>query len=211
MEPPDRQRFKRLIGADIGDIESARLTDYADWLCGEAVSAGAIGPHEAIRIWDRHLLDSAAFLPLLGSVEETAIVDIGSGAGLPGIVLAILQPQTEVFLVDRSAKRSQLQRRVIEILELKNCSPILADVHDGSIPEGIRVFRASLPPTGALALHIKQPTALSSIVALSRTGHGTVADTVTIEAAHADIELSIRSIGSEILDSLAWFLIMRSK
>lgn len=211
MEPSDRQRFSRLIGTDIGEIELDRLTCYADWLCDEAASAGAIGPHEANRIWDRHLLDSAAFLPLLDSAEGEAIVDVGSGVGLPGIVLAILEPQTEVFLIDRSAKRSQLQRRVIQILELSNCSPIFADVHKGAIPEGIRVFRGSLTPTRALALHIKRPTAQNSIVALSRTGQGTVADTVVVDAANADIDMSIKSVGSEILDSPAWFLIMRSK
>ncbi|MCH7668858.1 MAG: class I SAM-dependent methyltransferase [Acidobacteria bacterium] len=211
MNPTDRQRFSRLIANDISKIECERLTRYADWLCDEAAAAGAIGPNEADRIWDRHLLDSTAFLPLLESVEGTAVVDIGSGAGLPGIVVAILKPQTEVFLVDRSANRSQLQHRVIQILGLDNCSPILADVYADSIPDGIRVFRASLAPLRALELHINRPTPLASIVALSRAGEGTVSDAMAINAARADIKLSTRRIGSEILDSPGWFLIMRSK
>lgn len=211
MNPTDRQRFSLLIGNEISRIESERLTRYADWLCDEAAAAGAIGPNEADRIWDRHLLDATAFLPLLESVEGTAVVDIGSGAGLPGIVVAILKPQTEVFLVDRSAKRSQLQHRVIQILGLDNCSAILADVYADSIPDGTRVFRASLAPLRALELHINRPTPLASIVALSRAGQRTVPDAMAINASRADITLSTRRIGTEILDSPGWFLIMRSK
>ena len=77
---------------------------------------GLIGPAEAERIWDRHLVNSglvAELLPGAGAgAEDMAearsirLVDLGSGAGLPGIVLAILRPDVSVALVEPMARRT---------------------------------------------------------------------------------------------------------
>ena len=67
-----------------------KLAQYAQILGQEAVLQGLLGPREIDRIWDRHILNCAALNELIPQVKS--IIDIGSGAGLPGIVLAIMNP-----------------------------------------------------------------------------------------------------------------------
>ena len=70
---------------------------YADLLATDGVVRGLIGPREAPRIWDRHLLNCAAVAELIP--RDASVVDVGSGAGLPGIVLAVARPDLTVTLV----------------------------------------------------------------------------------------------------------------
>lgn len=89
---------------------------YADWLGGAAVERGLLGPREAERVWDRHLLNSAVVAELLEHGER--VVDIGSGAGLPGIPLAIARPDLRVVLLEPMLRRSQFLQEVVDDLEL---------------------------------------------------------------------------------------------
>jgi 16S rRNA (guanine527-N7)-methyltransferase len=77
---------------------------YAELLGTDGVVRGLIGPREAERLWDRHLLNCA----VLGELIEDAayVIDVGSGAGLPGIVLAIARPDLAVALVEPLARRT---------------------------------------------------------------------------------------------------------
>jgi 16S rRNA (guanine527-N7)-methyltransferase len=77
---------------------------YAVRLATDAVVRGLVGPREALRVWDRHLLNCAAVAPLIG--EAAYVVDVGSGAGLPGIVLALARPDLAVVLVEPLARRT---------------------------------------------------------------------------------------------------------
>ena len=67
---------------------------YARVLATRGVEQGLIGPHEVPRLWDRHLLNCAVVAELIRSSYRT-LVDIGSGAGLPGIVLAMVRPELD--------------------------------------------------------------------------------------------------------------------
>jgi 16S rRNA (guanine527-N7)-methyltransferase len=89
---------------------------YADVLAGAAVERGLLGPREVDRIWDRHLLNSAAIGELLDAGEQ--IVDIGSGAGLPGIPLAIARPDLHVVLLEPLLRRSEFLDEVVAELGL---------------------------------------------------------------------------------------------
>lgn len=89
---------------------------YADLLAGAAVERGLLGPREADRLWDRHLLNSAAVGELLESGER--VVDIGSGAGLPGIPLAIARPDLEIVLLEPLLRRSEFLTEVVAELGL---------------------------------------------------------------------------------------------
>jgi 16S rRNA (guanine527-N7)-methyltransferase len=89
---------------------------YAEFLCTAGVERGLLGPREADRVWDRHLLNSAAVGELLEANER--IVDIGSGAGLPGIPLAIARPDLDVVLVEPLLRRSEFLAEVIAELGL---------------------------------------------------------------------------------------------
>ena len=83
--------------------------EFAALLATEASTRGLIGPREVGRLWDRHLLNCAVVADLLPS--DARVVDVGSGAGLPGLALAIRRPDLRVDLVE------PLQRRVTFLAE----------------------------------------------------------------------------------------------
>lgn len=89
---------------------------YAELLAGPGVERGLLGPREVDRLWDRHLLNCAAVGELLDPEEKVA--DIGSGAGLPGIPLAIARPDLRMTLVEPLLRRSDFLREAVEELGL---------------------------------------------------------------------------------------------
>lgn len=91
-----------------------RAQRYAQILAGAGVERGLIGPREADRLWDRHLLNSAALTELLASGDQ--IADIGSGAGLPGIPLALARPDLRVTLIEPLLRRTDFLREVVDDL-----------------------------------------------------------------------------------------------
>ena len=95
-------------------LELARR--YAEVLADAGVERGLLGPREVPRIWDRHLLNSAAIGELLEPGER--IIDIGSGAGLPGIPLAIARPDLEITLLEPLLRRSEFLSEVAAQLGL---------------------------------------------------------------------------------------------
>ncbi|OBK97777.1 16S rRNA (guanine(527)-N(7))-methyltransferase [Mycobacterium sp. 1245499.0] len=89
---------------------------YAEVLATAGVERGLLGPREVDRIWDRHILNSAALAELLHPGER--LIDIGSGAGLPGIPLAIARPDLDVVLLEPLLRRSEFLNEVIDELGL---------------------------------------------------------------------------------------------
>lgn len=87
-------------------------------LVEEGVLRGLVGPREVSRLWERHLLNSAAVVPFLPSTGS--IVDIGSGAGLPGVVVAAMRPDAEVVLLEPMERRVDWLNEVVETLGLAN-------------------------------------------------------------------------------------------
>ena len=91
---------------------------YAELLATEGVVRGLIGPREVPRIWERHLLNCAL---LSGAVPEGAdVCDIGSGAGLPGLVLAIVRPDLSITLVEPLLRRTTFLEEAVAELGLTN-------------------------------------------------------------------------------------------
>ena len=87
---------------------------YAQILAAAGVERGLIGPREVDRLWDRHLLNSAAVAELLAPNE--CVADIGSGAGLPGIPLALARPDLRMTLIEPLLRRSEFLREVVDEL-----------------------------------------------------------------------------------------------
>jgi len=87
---------------------------YVDILRSTAVEWGLLGPREADRIWDRHILNSAALNELI--VEDVTVADVGSGAGLPGIPLALMRPDLPVTLIEPLLRRSMFLTQTVEEL-----------------------------------------------------------------------------------------------
>lgn len=91
---------------------------YARMLMDQGELRGLIGPREMPRLWERHILNSAAVVPYLARARSVA--DVGSGAGLPGVVVAIMRPDAEVFLVEPMERRTAWLAEVVDELELAN-------------------------------------------------------------------------------------------
>lgn len=89
---------------------------YAEMLAGPGVERGVIGPHEAGRIWERHLLNSAAIGELIQ--PGARVVDVGSGAGLPGVPLALARSDLRIALVEPMLRRTDFLREVVDELGL---------------------------------------------------------------------------------------------
>lgn len=136
---------------------------YAELLATDGVVRGLIGPREAPRLWDRHLVNCS----LLGELipDGSTVCDIGSGAGLPGIVLAIARPDLAVTLVEPLLRRTTFLEEVASTLSLDKVEVVRgrADVLHGSRVFDIVTSRAVAPlerllgwsmplvaPTGAL-------------------------------------------------------------
>lgn len=91
---------------------------YADLLATTGISHGLIGPREAPRLWERHLVNCALLESLID--HGSTVVDIGSGAGLPGIVLAVARPDLQVHLVEPLLRRTTWLESTIAELGLTN-------------------------------------------------------------------------------------------
>ena len=91
---------------------------YAALLAGPGVERGLIGPRETPRLWERHLLNCAGLSELVEDGEVVA--DIGSGAGLPGLVLAVARPDVQVVLVESLQRRATFLSECVEQLGLRN-------------------------------------------------------------------------------------------
>lgn len=94
----------------------ALVQRYAELLAGVGVDRGLIGPREADRLWERHLLNCGVVGELLQIGDR--VVDIGSGAGLPGIPLAIARPDLDIVLLEPLLRRSEFLAEVVAELGL---------------------------------------------------------------------------------------------
>jgi 16S rRNA (guanine527-N7)-methyltransferase len=94
---------------------------YAELLAGPAVERGLIGPRETARLWERHLMNCAAVADLVPRpAAGRSVIDLGSGAGLPGIVIAMLLTDAEVILLEPMARRVAFLEECVRLLGLPN-------------------------------------------------------------------------------------------
>jgi 16S rRNA (guanine527-N7)-methyltransferase len=106
-----RQAAETVFGDRLGLAVS-----YASLLETDGVVRGLIGPREAPRLWERHLLNCAVVKELIS--PSATVIDVGSGAGLPGIVLAVARPDISVILVEPLARRTAFLDEAVVALGL---------------------------------------------------------------------------------------------
>lgn len=109
--PPPPPAAVAFFGPALASVER-----YAALLTGPAMERGLLGPREAGRLWERHLLNCAVISDLIPS--KASVVDIGSGAGLPGIVLAIVRPDLTATLLEPMLRRVGFLEECIQLLGL---------------------------------------------------------------------------------------------
>jgi 16S rRNA (guanine527-N7)-methyltransferase len=120
-----------------------QLAKFADILAQDGVRLGLIGPREVERIWDRHILNCAAPTELIE--DGQSIIDIGSGAGLPGIVLAILKSNSKVTLIEPMQRRTDFLTQVKADLGLTNVEIIRGRAEGQKVTAQIVTSRAVAP------------------------------------------------------------------
>lgn len=102
------------IASTVFDVRLPAARRYVELLAGEGVLRGLIGPREVSRLWTRHVLNSAAVAEAVP--PGARVVDIGSGAGLPGIPLALARPDLTLTLVEPMARRVEFLDDVVRAL-----------------------------------------------------------------------------------------------
>ena len=171
------------FGLSISNEQVDRLTRYCDLLQRWNAVYNLTSLKDVDQIFTRHLLDClAVVMPLRRKLEQADTVrmlDAGSGAGLPGLVIAIMEPEIDVVCVDTVGKKvAFLQQAVVE-LALQNVSPQHARVERfdqcdfdvvtsrafASLPDFVRLTRSALAPSGIwMAMKAKTPVAEISAV-----------------------------------------------
>ena len=132
------------VAALLGDA-LVPVVAFASELAVEGVLRGLVGPREVPILWERHLINSAAVAQLLP--ETGTLVDVGSGAGLPGVVLAAMRPAMRVVLLEPMERRVTWLLHVRELTGLDNIEVLRGraeDVH-GSIEADVVTARAVAP------------------------------------------------------------------
>lgn len=89
---------------------------YAGWLAGAGIERGLIGPREVERVWDRHLLNCGVVAPEVP--QGASVADVGTGAGLPGLVWAVARPDLQITLIEPLLRRTTFLEEVVADLEL---------------------------------------------------------------------------------------------
>lgn len=120
------------------------LQQYAELLATDGIVRGLIGPREVPRLWERHLLNC---LVLARELPAGSVADIGSGAGLPGLVIAIARPDCQVTLIEPLLRRTTFLDEVVETLGLDNVEVVRgrADELHGSRTFEVVTSRAVAP------------------------------------------------------------------
>lgn len=181
---------------------------YADLLSGAGVDRGLIGPREVPRLWDRHVLNSAvlsAWVP-----EGVEVCDIGSGAGLPGLVLALARPDVRVTLVEPLLRRTTFLDEVVAELGLGDQVEVVrarAEELHGRRSFDVVTSRAVAPLERLLGWSMPLVSPTGALVAMKGSS---VADEVARTAeelrAWGCAQPEIGRLGDEVLDEATWVL-----
>ena len=175
---------------------------YAALLATEGVVRGLIGPREAPRLWDRHLLNCAVLGELLP--PDATVCDIGSGAGLPGLVLAVARPDLRITLVEPLLRRTTFLSEVVSDLGLEHVEVVRgrAEALHGQRRFDIVTSRAVAPLERLLGWSMPLVAPSGALVAMKGSS-------VSEEIAEAEPVLrrlgctppSVHTLGGELLSS----------
>ena len=117
------------VGRSLFHVKQLPLIEhYARLLASDGVIRGLIGPREVPRLWDRHILNCALMAGLLD--QDSTLADIGSGAGLPGLVLAIARPDVRITLIEPLLRRTTFLEEVVTELGLENVEVVRGRADD---------------------------------------------------------------------------------
>jgi len=171
---------------------------YVELLASVGVERGLIGPREAPRLWERHVLNCAVVVPRV-PVGAT-VADVGSGAGLPGLVWAIARPDLEVTLIEPLLRRTVFLEEAVAALGLERVTVLRSRAEDVSEQFDVVTARAVAPleklaawclplvRPGGVLLALKGQTAEEE-VASSRVSLHKMGATDIVVSSHGDLQV----------------------
>ncbi|MET9910949.1 16S rRNA (guanine(527)-N(7))-methyltransferase RsmG [Streptomyces sp. NPDC006476] len=115
--PPAPEHAREVFGDRFADA-----VRYAELLAEAGVQRGLIGPREVPRLWERHLLNCAVLSEVVP--EGVTVCDVGSGAGLPGIPLALVREDLKITLLEPLLRRTTFLTEVVELLGLEHVTVV---------------------------------------------------------------------------------------
>lgn len=145
------------LGLALSSEQISRLLRYAELLATRAIEIGALAKSDRDRVLERHVLDSLRAAPLVGETDRIAY-DFGSGAGLPGIPLAIVRPDCAFIVVESRHWRAAFLEMVVDELEV-NARVERARVETMGVQANLVTSRAfaPLPKAWELAERVLKP------------------------------------------------------
>lgn len=142
MQPAEREVEPAAAAVAFGE-RLVKARHYVDLLVSTGISHGLVGPREAERIWTRHVLNCVAVEQLLPVGSRVA--DIGSGAGLPGIPLAIARPDLQMVLVEPLRRRTIWLTEVVAALGIENVEVVRGRAEETTLAVDVVTARAVAP------------------------------------------------------------------
>ena len=132
-----------------------RAIAYHRSLATDGAIRGFIGPREIPRLWDRHILNCAVLGEVIPRMDGIRVADIGSGAGLPGIPLALARPDLDITLIEPLLKRSTYLSEIVDDLGMDNVTVVRGRAEEKAVRELVGRFRVvtsrAVAPLGKLA------------------------------------------------------------
>jgi len=147
VDPSDRAHLRagaHALGVPLSDDQEARLLRYVELLLAWNSKVNLTAVTEPRAIVDKHLLDSLALVPL---IDGRRLIDVGTGAGLPSIVLAIARPDLQITAVESIFKKVTFVRMVVRELGLEiHVEPLRIEALALAVPFEVAVSRATFEP-----------------------------------------------------------------
>ena len=200
------------VAAEVFGEALPKIIRYAALLAGPGIDRGLLGPAEAERLWDRHLLNCAAVAELVP--PRSSLVDLGSGPGLPGVVLAVMLPGVSVTLLEPMARRADFLRECVAELDLANATVLRGRAEDLASQVGADVVTARavapLEKLAGLAAGLIRPGGL--ILAIK--GAGAAAEVARARPALRRLgatEVEVRNVGSGIVNPAATVVVFTAR
>ena len=172
------------LGVDLNAAQADALLGFGALLARWNQAFNLVSRRDIERLLPRHLLDSLSAAPELA---PSRVLDLGTGAGLPGVPLAIVRPQLQFTLVDRNERKIRFIGQVARELELANVTPLCADVArmPGDETFDTVVTRAVAAPAGVWALAEPRLAPAGRLVLLHRVHDGRAAPAPEAAAAES--------------------------
>ncbi|MFD3927213.1 16S rRNA (guanine(527)-N(7))-methyltransferase RsmG [Streptomyces sp. NPDC058614] len=198
--PPAPEQAREVFGNRFADA-----VRYAELLAEAGVQRGLIGPREVPRLWERHLLNCAVLSEVVP--EGVTVCDVGSGAGLPGIPLALVREDLKITLLEPLLRRTTFLTEVVELLGLDHVTVIRGRAEEvmGKLqPVHVVTARAVAPLDRLAAWGIPLLRPYGEMLALKGdTAEEELKSAATALSKLGAVQTSVLQVGEGVVDPLS--------